>query len=360
MDEVSGPFCKVEFSKTNINSPVQLKEFLLSQGWEPTQWTAPTKLNPNGSPQITEDSFHTIKGDMGKLLAERAVLKHRLGMLFSVSKDGELKGWINTVRDDGRLEAGGIPQGTPTGRMRHIGIVNVPKADEKIPYGIQLRSLFVAGEGCKLVDIDAAALEARIEAHYCYPYPGGKHHAETLLSGDIHSETAAAIGVDRPTAKTVRYASMYGAQPKKIAATLGCSLKRGEEIYKGFWDSNSPLKTLNSAVKSAYKSKGFLKGLDGRKLLIRSEHALINTLFQSGGSIVVKTALCYIAARSKHLAAKQVGFFHDEGLYGVKESDVEEFCTIAEKSFEDAGKFWGLNVPLVGEAHVGDRWSEVH
>jgi len=361
MDEVSGPFCKVEFSKTNINSPVQLKEFLLSQGWEPTQWTAPTKLNPNGSPQITEDSFHTIKGDMGKLLAERAVLKHRLGMLFNINKEGELKGWINTVRDDGRLEAGGIPQGTPTGRYRHIGVVNVPKADEKIPYGPEFRGLFIPKPGYKFMGVDAAALEARIEAHYCFTMRGGKEHAEALLNGDIHQRTADALGITRNHAKTVKYAVTYGARPKKLSKTLDCSLKEAEAIYNGFWEANPALAALYKAVERAYKSRGFLVGLDGRKLLIREDHKLINTLFQSGGSIVVKTATAYLANSIKKLDAKQVMHFHDEMTIEFNQDIDEEIIKeSARQAFKKAGEFWKLNVVIEGEPKVGSSWAEIH
>jgi len=354
MVDIGGPFCKVSFERVNINSPVQLKEFLLSQGWEPTQWTE------KGSPQITEDSFGSIKGGLGQLLADRAALKHRLGMLFNISKGGELKGWINTVRDDGRLEAGGIPQGTPTGRYRHIGVVNVPKADEKIPYGPQFRSLFIPKPGYKFMGVDAAALEARIEAHYCYIMPGGKEHAAALLEGDIHQRTADALGITRNHAKTVKYAVTYGARPKKLSKTLDCSLKEAEKIYDGFWKANPALSALYEAAERAHKSRGFLIGLDGRKLLIREDHKLVNTLFQSGGSIVVKTATAYLVNFTRNMDARQVMHFHDEMSYEFHPKHEKEICELARMAFRKAGEFWELNVPIEGDPKVGMSWRDVH
>ena len=53
---VSAPFCKVSFSETNLNSPEQMKKYLLSQGWIPDSWTE------KGSPQLTESSYPSIKG----------------------------------------------------------------------------------------------------------------------------------------------------------------------------------------------------------------------------------------------------------------------------------------------------------
>lgn len=354
---IGGPFSKVTFEQTNINSPVQLKEFLLSQGWVPTSYTE------KGSPQITGDSFGSIKGGLGQLLAERAVLKHRLGMLFNINdKTGELKGWINVVRDDGRVEAGGVPQATNTGRYRHSGVVNVPKAKDDIPYGPEFRGLFIAKPGYKFLGVDAAALEARIEAHYCYTMPGGKEHAEALLEGDIHQRTADKLGISRDQAKTVKYAVTYGARPKKLSATLDCSMKEAEKVYNGFWEANPALAALYKGVERAYKNRGHLIGLDGRKLLIREDHKLVNTLFQSGGSIVVKTATCYTAnwVRDRRLDARQILHFHDEYSYEYLPKDEEVMIELAGKSFVKAGEWFKLNVPMAGTPKTGKSWAEVH
>jgi len=356
MVDIGGPFCKVEFTPTNINSHTQVKAFLLTQGWVPTSYTE------LGSPQLTEDSYTSIQGDVGKMLAKRAVLKHRLGLLFSINKEHELKGWINQLRPDGRLEAGGIPQGTNTGRYRHTGVVNVPKAKDSILYGKDLRSLFIAAPGYWLVGTDADALEARIEAHYCYTMPGGKEHAEALLNGDIHQRTADKLGIDRDTAKTVKYASSYGARPKKLSETLDCSLKEAKAIYDGFWEANPALAGLYKAAERAYKARGFLVGMDGRKLLIREPHKLVNTLIQSGGSIVVKTATVYVAnwVRMEGLDARQVMHFHDEYTYEARDGQEDRVAMLSGKSFEAAGEYWKLHVPITGSPKIGKTWCEIH
>jgi len=301
---------------------------------------------------------------MGKLLAERAVLKHRLGMLFNINKEGELKGWINTVRDDSRLEAGGIPQATNTGRYRHSGVVNVPKASPDVPYGEHLRALFIAREGYKLMGVDAKGLEARMEAHYTYPMPGGVEYAyaKELLEGDIHTKNAVFFETDRNGAKAPKYALTYGCQPSKLAETLGCSVAKAKKYYEAFWNGNVALKALKTRAEQAYRQRGFLIGLDGRKLLIRSEHALVNTLFQSAGSIVVKTATAYMAnwIRDRGLDARQVLHMHDEFTYEFHPDHEEEICELARQAFKKAGEFWKLNVPIEGDPKVGTNWKEIH
>lgn len=185
---VEGPFCRLSWHKINLNSHDQVKSYLLSKGWVPDEYN--TKKE-NGktvqtSPKLTESSFHTVEGELPKLITRRAVLVHRQRMLKNTRRDGEESGWLNMLRKDGRLEARAIPQATPTGRFTHIGIVNVPNAHAI--YGPDFRSLFVAPDGYSYVGCDAAQLEARIQAHYVFPYKGGQELADLLLNGDIHTE----------------------------------------------------------------------------------------------------------------------------------------------------------------------------
>ncbi len=85
--------------------------------------------------------------------------------------------------------------------MQHRVVVNVPKADDKVFYGKEMRSLFTAEDGKVLVGIDASALEARVEAHYIYPFdPEG---ANELINGDIHARNSRLFGVSRSLAKNV-------------------------------------------------------------------------------------------------------------------------------------------------------------
>ena len=82
-----------------------------------------------------------------------------------------------------------------------------------------------------------------------------------------------------------------GAQVAKIAKMLGISKVEAEKIFEDFWNASLPLKILKERVTRYWKTKGrkvFIKGIDGRKLMTRSEHSLLNVLFQSTGAIVMK------------------------------------------------------------------------
>lgn len=358
---VSGPFCKVAPEQFNINSFTAIKDFLLSKGWKPDSFTE------KGSPQLTESSFHTVKGEVPQLITRRSILKHRIRLLRNVTKDGSEKGLVNQIRSDGRITAGGIPQGTPTGRYRHSGVVNIPKAKSTIVYGQEIRSLFIAKDGYVFVGCDASALEARVQAHYVYPYPGGVELADLLLNGDIHQKNADAWGTSRDGAKSPYYGLMYGCQPAKLQEIMGCSTNKARRIYNRFWNDYPPLNALKEDLIKTWNSRGgqrggFLRGLDGRKLYGRSEHSLVNLMFQSAGSIIVKTATCYLHnwIAKEELDAKQVLHFHDEFQLEVHPDHVDRVKELAVLAFEQAGKFYNFNVEITGEAKSGINWCETH
>ncbi len=126
---IGGPFTRVQFIPINLNSDAQVKKYLLTQGWVPREWNY--KKDKNGrwmydskgkkiksSPKLTEESYPSIKSDIGKELARRAVLRHRENLIQN-RKDPNNKGLLSFIRSDGRIPAEGVPQAAITGRYRH-------------------------------------------------------------------------------------------------------------------------------------------------------------------------------------------------------------------------------------------------
>ena len=376
MVEVEGPFCRISWHPINLNSSDQVKEYLLSVGWRPTEYNYKTDKDGRAiydefgnkiktSPKLTEDSYDSVQGDIPQLVARRNILVHRQRLLKNTRKDGVETGWLNQLREDGKLTAGGIPLGTPTGRYRHSGVVNVPSVDAV--YGADIRSLFRADTGLVLVGVDASALEARIQGHYVYPFKGGKELAELLIHGDIHQSNADLWGVSRKEAKSPYYCLMYGGQPPKLAETMGCTLAEAQDYYEGFWGTYTPLAQFRDTLTDVWKKRGgkrggYLKGLDGRKLFARSQHSLANLMFQSGGSIVVKlaTVLTDKWVKKYNVNSWQVLHMHDEFQRETEPQHVEIVKSLSCKAFEEAGRYFKMNVPIVGEAKVGMNWRDTH
>lgn len=160
---------------------------------------------------------------------------------------------------------------------------------------------------------------------------------------------------------------MYGAQPPKLATTMGCSLKVAERRYEDFWSKYTALDEFKRTITKVWEDRGgkrggFLKGLDGRKLFARSPHALVNLMFQSGGSIAVKkaTVLTDKWCNEAGLDSVQVLHFHDEFQRETLNAHIDTVKEFAIKAFDEAGKHFRLNVPLVGDVKIGRNWYETH
>lgn len=391
---VSGPFTRINWVEIELDSDKQIKEYLFTQGWMPKKWNYKkdksgrviydnTRQKIKTSPKLTEDSYKSIKGDTGKLVARYNILKHRRGLLKS-KKNPTTKGLLNLIRDDGCIPAEGVPQAAVTGRYRHSKIVNIPKAKsdkvtgeliyypakQKIPFGTEFRSMFWCPDSdYVMVGVDAKGLEARMEAHYCYKFKGGEEYAHDLIDGDIHTKVMKMFEIDdRDIAKNGKYCLTYGGQIERLAETINMSKKQAKKSFNNFWNNNTALKGFRDACERAYEQRGgkgggYLVGLDGRKLRIRSKHALVNTVFQSAGNIIVKTACCFLWNRwipKSGIDARLIIHQHDEFQAIVHKKNLEVYKEFALEALPMAGRYFKLNVPTPGDVKYGRSWSETH
>lgn len=206
-------------------------------------------------------------------------------------------GFLSMYREiDGRVATPAIEIGASTNRYRHIGVCNIARASSI--YGKEMRSLFGCGEGMVQLGFDFSSLEARIQGHYILPF-NGDDLAEQLLASkpnDIHSLNAKKLGIPRDQAKSVSYALMYGAAYQKLKKMLGLTDEQAKALFDAYWDAVEPLKNLRDAVGSSWEARGksFVIGVDGRKIVTRSKHSLLNALFQSGGVICAKYSTVFI------------------------------------------------------------------
>ena len=351
---VAGPFTRIEWVSPDLNSDKQVKDWLLTIGWKPTEWNTSPKTGERTSPKLTEDSFDSIPGDTGGLLKQRVTYRHRRS---------QIQGWLDAVRPDHCLGAGANPLGTNTGRMRHRCVTNVPKAADFIVYGKEMRSLFCARPERKFVGHDASGLELRMLAHYM----NDKEYTEQILHGDIHSYNQRLAGLpSRDAAKTFIYAFIYGAGDAKLGSIVNGSKADGTRLRNTFLSALPSLGQLIFKVKKA-SLRGYLFGLDGRKVWMRRDnnkevmtHKALNTLLQSAGAVIMKESLVLLTESASDLDYIKVIDMHDEGQADVSSTDAELYAELAVKSIMDAGIHFNLNIPLDGEAKIGANWAETH
>ncbi len=140
--------------------------------------------------------------------------------------------------------------------------------------------------------------------------------------------------------------------------------KVGNKLKADFLNKTPALKKLVEGVGNAVKKRGYLIGLDGRHLHIRSDHAALNTLLQSAGALVCKRWMVEldreIYARGWRGKAQQVAWVHDELQFEVDPEIAEEFGQVAIDCIEKAGTYFNVRVPLTGEYKIGSNWKECH
>jgi len=342
--EKTGKRLKDKVTVFNVGSRQQVADRLTAKG---AIWT---ELTATGKPVVDEktlkENHHVPEA---KQVLEYLLLQKRYAQVNS---------WLDHVQDDGRVHGRVTTNGAVTGRMTHQNpnMAQVPSVNSE--FGKECRDCWIVPEGRKLVGVDASGLELRMLAHYM----GDEEFTDVLLRDDIHTRNQLASGLaTRPQAKTFIYAFLYGAGDAKIGSIVGGTAKDGNALRTRFLRNTPSLETLRERVGSASR-KGYLVGLDGRKLWVRSEHSALNTLLQSAGAIIMKKALVLLDdyATQHNIDYKFIGNIHDEIQSEVATEQAEKFGWLAVECIKAAGISFDLRCPLDGEYKVGSTWSETH
>ena len=387
-------------------------------GWDPLFWNY--KVDPNTgrklrdenkqliplSPKIKDPASGRICPNLlaldapfAQAVVKYGTLSHRRKTILGKDEDSGT-GFLNNPRleIDGKLSADMVTSGASTRRCQHRGVANIPKADEKVLYGKELRSLFCAREGKILIGYDAAALEARIEAALAFEYDYGEYK-DLILSTDIHQVTADKFGITRNQAKTLRYSIAFGAQAANVSKTLNCSLGQAKLFLEEWWSFHWATKKVIDDLQQEWKASGnkWITSVDGSKLYVRAAHSILNTKIQGAGAAIMKVAACFMHKWTYELRqqnkANKVIDYHDEAAWEVdqdlitwKEVSSEEegkalikhgysdvtkingklyvaYCEVGKlgvKSIIKAGEILKLPVPMDSVYKVGASWAQIH
>ena len=158
-------------------------------------------------------SLELLDGEMAKAIVKYMSLRNRRSVIKTLDEKKNT-GWLNNPRlkIDGRIGQGNSGV-TNTNRYKHREIVNLPKAAPDVLLGKEMRSLFVAPPGKKILGYDGSNLEQFIAGSYAWMYDKGDY-LSVLLEGDSHEENAKAYTraagreITRSAGKNVTYACL--------------------------------------------------------------------------------------------------------------------------------------------------------
>ena len=341
----------------NPGSRQQIGEKLIELGWKPATFT------PTGQPIVDEGSLDGCNLPEAKLISEYLMLQKRIAQIES---------WLEALEDDGRVHGRVTTNGAVTGRATHSSpnLAQIPNTSS--PYGAECRECWTVEDDKVLVGVDLSGIELRCLSHYMQDAEWQRE----LLEGDVHWKNTQAFGLvpmgtvkedtkehkeARNVSKTLTYATLYGAGASKLGGIVGKSKKAGAELSENFMNNTPSLKKLKGVV-DTIASSGSVPGLDGRRILVRSEHAALNSLLQSAGAIIAKKWIVCLTKNltNRKIDYKLVAFVHDEVCIEAFEKDAEEVVKIVVESAAEAGKLLKFRCPVGAEGHIGKTWADVH
>lgn len=353
------------------------KRLIDKHGWEPQAFT------PGGQPEVTADILRDLPWDEAQQCADYQILKHILGYI----SEGK-QAWLKLVKD-GRIHGRVHATGAVTHRASHVkpNMANVPKTGK--PYGEECRALFKAGGGSipedyVLVGCDAASLQLSIYAHFVARYDDGELARLIVDDGDPHEYMRKASGLFlRENQKTLTYAKWFSAGKYKLGTIVLFDWRQALE--QGL--TNKPVPGLNRAAALGAKvdaslqrnmrgykrmardcekvgKRGYVIGLDGRRIPVPSVRLALVTLLQGNEAVVMKHAYILACDRLhdeiKIGLARPVLWIHDEFQWAVTPGHAETVGRVLSGCITATGESLGLRLKLGAKYKVGKNWAETH
>ena len=384
------PTTEIVYEKPNPASPVQLKKWLMSLGWEPQTYKV-SKATKEAVAQVSLPFGQGICHSVKALYEKAPVLEELDGFYVARHRLGLCKSFLDTVDENGFIHANAHGF-TNTLRLQHSKpIVNLPGIYK--PYGKEIRGcLTVPSEEYIMCGADISGLEDNTKQHYIFFFdpdyvtemrvPGFDPHIDIALVGlmitdedaeffkNYDEDTASsedkarykAIKNVRTDAKTVNFSATYGAGPAKIAETLKKPFEAGKALHETYWKRNKAVKQTAEAclVKVFNRQKWLYNPTSGFWMFLKEDKDKFSTLNQSTGVYVFDSWVRKCKAKLAEIGIKICMQYHDELLLWCKVSDKEAVTKILHKAMVETNTEVNLNVEIGISVDWGTNYAECH
>lgn len=346
----------------NINSPKQLGEILFEKLGLPV-----VKKSKRG--------YSTDSVVLEKLRPKHEIIEYIIDYRQAAKlKSTYVDALLPLVDENGRIHSTLNQTVTATGRISSAepNLQNIPVRTE---LGRELRKMFVAREGCVLVDADYSQIELRLLAHVSQD--------ENMINAfkeneDIHRLTAARVfGVPdflvtdemRGLAKTVNFGVIYGQSEFSLASELKIPRKDAKKYIESYFEKYSGVRRyLDDTIARAYEN-GYVSTIFGRRRYVpelssksfnlRSfgERVAMNTPIQGSAADIIKIAMVKVfnALKEECPASRLILQIHDELIIEAPENEAEKAAALLRREMENAAQ---LCVPLLADVNMGKSWYD--
>ena len=346
----------------NINSPKQLGKVLFEDLQLPHGKKTKTGWSTNAEVLDKLRWQHPVVAD---------VLQYRQ---YSKLKSTYADGLLKVIDPDGRIRTNFQMTVTATGRLSSTepNLQNIPT---RTALGSEMRRMFVADEGCVLVDADYSQIELRLLAHMA----GDGVMQQAFLSGaDFHSVTAANVFHVPPEevtpqmrsgAKAVNFGIVYGISAFSLSQDIGVTVAEAKDYMDRYFATYTGVHQYMERVVERAREQGYVETLLHRRrdlpelkssnfnLRAFGERVALNMPIQGTAADIIKLAMVrvYRRLREENLRAKLIMQVHDELIV---ECPAEEAQRVERLLAEEMEGVMTLSVPLIADAHSGKNWLE--
>ena len=279
--------------------------------------------------------------------------------------------------DTGRVHTSYSIAGAITGRLASTdpNLQNIPIRSEE---GRKIREAFVADTGKTLVALDYSQIELRILAHIADIPSLKRAFADGI---DIHALTASQmfdVPLDQMTpevrrkAKAINFGVIYGISGFGLARNLRIPRAEAQAFIDTYFERFPGIRTYMDDTVAFAKEHGYVQTLFGRRIHTPeigakgphagfAKRAAINAPIQGTAADVIRRAMVRMPLAISHLPAKMLLQVHDELLFEVEDTAVDELTRIAKQVMEGASlPVVKLDVPLIVESGSGPNWALAH
>jgi len=379
LDKLTKKIYEMAGAEFNINSPKQLGEVLFGK------MGMKSKQKRQRLPAGRQGSFSTKISVLEELEEGNPIIKEimayrELQKLLSTYIDVIPK----MVKQDGRLHAKFLQNGTTTGRFssQDPNLQNLPIKSE---LGRRIRGGFIAQKGHKLCAFDYSQIELRVAAMLS----GDKKMTQIFRERkDIHAGVASfvfGVPIDkvnremRRKAKVINFGIIYGMGVSALQKNLGGTREEAQKFYNNYFNQFSGIRDYLESMKDFAVQNSYSETLFGRKryfpnikskipfLKNMAERTAINAPLQGTAADLIKLAIRYA-----HEDLEKAGFLskahlliqiHDELVYEIDESILEKAENIIEKAMEGVLErsylHFKTDIPLLVHFGHGDNLGEV-
>ncbi|XP_046796377.1 HAUS augmin-like complex subunit 3 isoform X4 [Gallus gallus] len=243
------------------------------------------------------------------------------------------------------------------------------KGKEEEILTISPRALFVSKKGYTFLAADFSQIELRILADLSAEPELLKLFQEPETTDIFTSLASQWKGIpseqvkqtDREQAKRIVYSVVYGAGKERLAECLGITPHEAGHFIESFMQKYKKVHEFTKKTIGQCQNKGYVVSIMGRKRLLaninsqdyklrtQAERQAVNFVVQGSAADLCKMAMVEIFTSvvvSPTLTARLIAQIHDELLFEVEDSQIQEFSALVKRTMESLQQTTALEVPL--------------